>query len=112
MSSCLSIRYTTCQGVDPTAALDDRFQPAMRAHLALLFNLRSDFPTACSAFINGTGNYTAVGQQDDCPYFTRGESITITGFEIYRQGVTKPHATGDPATATTLVLTCNAHAQV
>jgi len=99
----LHIRYTARQGVAPTkvkAALDDLFQQAAQADLALLFNLRYDFPTEWSAFVNGTSNFTTTIQRDYFPYFTQGKSITITGFDLYAQDITKHHATGDSTAAT------------
>src|SRR6266566_4150342 len=82
----LHIRYTARQGVDPTkvkAALDDLFQEASQSNLALLFSLRHDFPTEWSAFVNGTGDFTATIRKDYFPYFTQGKTITITGLELY-----------------------------
>ncbi len=100
----LHIRYTARQGVDPTKvkkALDDLFQQASQANLALLFSLRHDFPTEWSAFVNGTGNLSITIRRDHFPYFTQGKTITITGFDLYGQDVTKHHPVGDPAAATT-----------
>ncbi len=99
----LHIRYTARQGVDPTkvkAALDDLFQQADQAGLALLFSLRHDFPTEWSAFVSGSGNFTATIRKDYFPYFTQGKQIKITGLELYGQDVTKHHAVGDLTTAT------------
>jgi hypothetical protein len=94
----LHVRYTARQGVDPTkvkAALDDLFQGANEANLALLFSLRNEFPTEWSAFVNGTGDFSAKIRRDYFPYFTQNSQITITGFELYGQDVTKHHAAGD-----------------
>ena len=94
----LHIRYTARQGVDRTkvkAALDDLFQQANQSNLALLFSLRHDFPTEWSAFVNGTGDFTATIRRDYFPYFTQGKTITITGFDLYGQDVTKHHIVGD-----------------
>ena len=101
----LHIRYTARQGVDPTkvsAALDDLFQQANQSNLALLFSLRHDFPTEWSAFVNGTGNFTATIRKDYFPYFTQGEgkTITIVGLDLYGKDVTKHHVVGDPVAAT------------
>jgi hypothetical protein len=100
----LHIRYTARQGVDPTTkvkvALDALFQQANQSNLALLFSLRHDFPTEWSAFVNGTGAFTATIRKDYFPYFTQGKPITIAGLELYGQDVTKPHVVGDPAAAT------------
>jgi hypothetical protein len=97
----LHIRYTARQGVDPTkvkAALDDQFDQADQAGLAQLFSLRHDFPTEWSAFVNGTGDFTATIRRDYFPYFTQGGQVTITGFDLYAQDVSKHHVVGDQAT--------------
>jgi len=94
----LHIRYTARQGVDPTkvkTALDDLFQQADQDGLALLFSLRRDFPTEWAAFVSGTGNFTATIRKDYFPYFTQSQSITITGFDLYAQDVTKHYSVGD-----------------
>lgn len=75
----LRIRYTARQGVEPTkvkAALDDLFQQANQAGLALLFSLHHDFPTEWSAFVNGTDDFTATIRKDYFPYFTQGNGKT------------------------------------
>jgi hypothetical protein len=92
------IRYTARQGVDPTkvkAALDGLFQQANQAGLAQLVSLRHDFPTEWSAFVNGTGNFAATIRRDYFPYFIQGKQITITGFDLYGQDVTKHHVVGN-----------------
>ena len=100
----LHIRYTARQGVDPIKvgdALDDVFQQANQSNLALLFSLRHDFPTEWSAFVNGTGDFTATIRKDYFPYFTqgKGKTITIVGLDLYGEDVT-PKAVGDPVAAT------------
>jgi hypothetical protein len=100
----LHLRYTARQGVDSTkvkSALDEIFQRANQANLALLFSLRHDFPTEWSAFVNSAGDLSVTIRRDHFPYFTQGKTITIVGFELYGQDVTKPHAIGDAAAATT-----------
>lgn len=104
----LHIRYTARQGVDPTkvkTALDDLFQEANQANLALLFSLRHDFPTEWAAFVHGTGNFTAAIRKDYFPYCTQGKQkqITLAGFDLYGQDVTKHHVVGnqDAQAATT-----------
>jgi hypothetical protein len=100
----LHIRYTARQGIEPskvTAALNDLFQQTNQANLALLFSPRHDFPTEWSAFMNGAGDLSLTIRRDHFPYFTQGKPITITGLELYAQDVTKHHAVGDPAAATT-----------
>jgi hypothetical protein len=97
----LHIRYTARQGVNPTmvkAALDGLFQQDTPSNLALLFSLRHDFPTQWSAFVNGTGDFTAAIRKDYFPYFVQGKTITITGLELYDgKDVSKHHAIGSQA---------------
>jgi Tc toxin complex TcA C-terminal TcB-binding domain len=100
----LHIRYTARQGVDRAkvqATLHDLFQEASQANLALLFSLRHDFPTEWSAFANGTGDFSVTIRRDHFPYFTQGKTITIVGFDVFGEDVTKHHPLGDPAAATT-----------
>ena len=95
----LHVRYTARQGVDPAkvkVALDELFQQPNQAGLALLFSLRHDFPTEWSAFVHGTGDFTAAIRKDYFPYFVQGKTITITGLELYDgKDVSKHHALGD-----------------
>ncbi|GHO71424.1 hypothetical protein KSC_103160 [Ktedonobacter sp. SOSP1-52] len=100
----LHIRYTARQGIDPTkvkGALDSLFRQTSPSNLGLLFNLRYDFSTEWSAFVNGTANFTTVIRRDYFPYLTQGQPITITGFDLYGQDMTKHPNVGDPAGATT-----------
>jgi len=96
----LHIWHTARRGVDATkvkAALDDLFQQANQAGLALLFSLRFDFATEWSAFVNGTGDFTARIRKDFFPYFTQGKKITITGYELYGLDVTQHQPVGKQA---------------
>lgn len=82
----LHIRYTARQGVEPTKvrnALKDLFEQANHAGLSLLLSLRHDFPTEWSAFVNGTGNFTATIRKDYFPYFAQGKKITNIGLGFY-----------------------------
>jgi hypothetical protein len=102
----LHVRYTARQGGDSLGnqalqEMREMFKTANQVGLALLFSLRNDFPSQWSAFVNGTGDFTATIRRDHFPYFTQGAAITITGLELYGQDVTKHHAVGDPAAATT-----------
>jgi hypothetical protein len=74
---------------------------ANQSGLALFFSLRNDFPSEWSAFVNGTGDFTATIRRDYFPYFTQGAAITVTRLDLYGQDVTKHHTVGDPAAATT-----------
>jgi hypothetical protein len=95
----LHIRYTARQGVDPNsvrAALHELFQQANQAGLALLFSLRHDFPTEWSAFVNGTGDFTAAIHKDYFPYFGQAKTITITRLELYDgENMSNHHEIGD-----------------
>ncbi|HWS54670.1 MAG TPA: hypothetical protein VN228_11105 [Pyrinomonadaceae bacterium] len=99
----LHVRYTARQGVDPTKVkqtLDDLFQEANQAGLALLFSLRHDFPTEWAAFVGGAADFGATIRRDFFPYFTQGKDVTVTQLELYGRDVAKHHATGNPAGAT------------
>jgi hypothetical protein len=97
----LHIRYTARQGIDPTKvkdALRDMFDSAASpngANLALLFSLSHDFPTEWSAFVNGSGDFSATIRRDYFPYFTHGRKIALGKFQLYAQGMTNNEANGD-----------------
>jgi hypothetical protein len=94
----LHIRFTARQGIDQTkvkTALDDLFQTADQTNLALLFSLRNEFPSEWSAFVNGTGDFSAKIRRDFFPYFTQSSQIAVNGFDLYAQDTTKHHAAGD-----------------
>ncbi|GLV54149.1 hypothetical protein KDH_09980 [Dictyobacter sp. S3.2.2.5] len=100
----LHIRYTARQGIDPTKvkeALASLFSQSEQSNLALLFNLRYDFPSEWSAFVNGTASFTAIIRRDYFPYFTQGQPIKVTGFDLYGQDMTRHAGVSDPDTATT-----------
>jgi hypothetical protein len=81
----LHIRYTARQGVDPTkvkAALDNLFQEANRAGLALLFSLKHDFPGEWHKFVTGHANFAAIIERDHFPYFTQGRKITLDAVRL------------------------------
>lgn len=86
----LTIRFTARQGVDLT-----KVKSALDAGFALLLNLRHDFPSEWAAFVNGAGDFTATIRKDYFPYFTQNQTITITGFDLYGQDVTKHHSVGN-----------------
>jgi hypothetical protein len=78
--------------------LDDLFQRANQAGLALLLSLRHEFSTEWSAFVNGTGDFTAAISKNYFPYFAQGKTITITGLELYDgKDVSKHHPIGNQA---------------
>jgi len=81
----LHVRYTARQGVDPRLvkdALDTVFEEVNEAELALLFNLRHDFPREWSSFVNGS-DFACEIRKEYFPYFAQRKSIGITGLELY-----------------------------
>lgn len=100
----LHIRDTARPGVDidkVQSTLDELFKEATDGHFALLFSLRHDFPNEWSAFVNGTGDFTAAIRRDYFPYLTQGKTIRLTGFELYGQDdVNNSKAFGNPEAAT------------
>ncbi len=96
----LHIRYTARQGVDATkvkTALDELLQLGNQARLALLFNLRNEFSSEWSKFVNGAADFTATIRKDHFPYLAQRKTITITGIELYAPDVDKHHLVGDQA---------------
>lgn len=104
----LHVRYTARQGVDPTkvkTALAGLFQQANPSNLALLLSLRHDFPTEWSAFVNGTGAFTAAIRKEYFPYIAQGKTITISGLDLYDgQNVAKHHTVSNTIEATGALL--------
>jgi hypothetical protein len=97
----LHIRYTARKGVEAAevkATLDELFQQASQSNLAILFSLRHDFPTEWSAFVNSTNDFTVRIRRDHFPYFSQGETITVSGFELYGQNVSQPRKLDRPTT--------------
>lgn len=92
----LHIRYTARDAGDPlrTAAVNSlkgMLKQAGSSGQALLFNLRYDFPTEWSAFVNGTGDFTVTVAKSFFPYAVQAATaLTIDSLTIY---------TGVPATA-------------
>lgn len=90
------VRYTARQGVlkeKVVAALNTLFDVETNpSDLALLFNLRHDFPTEWAAFVNSTDSFKATIRKDYFPYFAQGRQITVNGFELYGED----SSTGDP----------------
>jgi hypothetical protein len=107
----LHIRYTARQGMEPAkvkASLDELFKEANESNLALLFSLRHDFPSEWSSFVNGGNDFSATIRKDYFPYFTQGkQQITIAGFDLYGQDVTKHHLVGNQETWTVATTALN-----
>src|SRR5262249_3521339 len=103
----LHVRYTARLGVEQArveSALHDLFAEVSAtagANLALLFSLTYDFPTEWSAFVNGTGSFSATIRRDAFPYFAQGRNITINELQLYGKDVSRHHAVDDPAARTT-----------
>ncbi len=88
------MHYTARQGVDPTkvrTTLDDLFQAGGQTEFALLFSLSHDFPTEWSAFVSGTGDFTATIRREYFPYFTQGKKVTVVGLELYNGNDVSKH---------------------
>lgn len=78
----LHVRYTARPGVEPDAVKKELDALFNKANLALLFSLRHDFPTEWSAFVKGTGAFTATIRKERFPYFTHGKNIKITKLDL------------------------------
>lgn len=106
----LHIRYTARQGVEQTkvtTALGNLFAETNPSSLAILFDMRHDFPTEWAAFVNGTGDFTAVIRTDHFPYMAQGRDITVTGLELYAEDVSIHHAVGAPDDIATVLSDAN-----
>jgi hypothetical protein len=102
----LHVRYTARQGVEAgkvNAALEELFQEANQAGLALLFSLRHDFPNEWSKFVNAKDKspFTATIRKDYFPYFAQSKGIAVNGLDVYDgKNVSKHASVGDPVQAT------------
>ena len=98
------IRYTARQGVDPNSvntALSTLFGQEKETNFALLFNLRSDFPTDWATFASGTSDFKATVRRDFFPYFAAGSPLAIKSLVLQdATDPTKHAAIGDPDSAT------------
>lgn len=95
----LHIRYTARQGVDPTkvtASLDDLFQRGGQSPLALMLDLRNDFPSAWSAFLAGSDFSAPIGREY-FPYFTQGKDLALLDGRLFARDPAKHHVLGDAA---------------
>lgn len=89
----LTLRYTAREGGDvlgtqATNAVRSAFSSASSNALALVFNLRFEFPTEWSAFVNGTGNFAASLTRDQFPYMVSNATIAFQSAELYAQSGT------------------------
>jgi hypothetical protein len=85
----LHIRYTARDAGDPlgsqaTTELIQALDTKGQSSQALLFNLRYDFPTEWSAFVNGTGNFSVTLEKQYFPYVVQSaRKLTIDGLTLY-----------------------------
>jgi len=102
----LHIRYTARDAGDPlrTAATDSlkgMLKQSGGSGQALLFNLRYDFPTEWSAFVNGTGDFTVTLEKSVFPYVVQAVTdLTIDSLTLYT-GV--PASTAAPASLASVI---------
>jgi Tc toxin complex TcA C-terminal TcB-binding domain len=78
----LHFRYTARQGGDlmrknAIGHLKDIISEVNSSGLALLFNLKQDFPSEWQQFVTGKNDFMALIKQEHFPYFTQGKEITI-----------------------------------
>jgi hypothetical protein len=84
----LHIRYTAREAGDPlgaqaTTELITMLNTAGQSSQALMFNLRYDFPTEWSAFVNGA-SFTVTLQKDYFPYVVQSaQQLTIDTLALY-----------------------------
>lgn len=88
----LHIRYTARDAGDPprtaaTNALKGMLKRAGTSGQALLFNLRYDFPTEWSAFVNGTGDFTVTMAKSFFPYAVQAATELKIGSLTFYKGV-------------------------
>ncbi|HEV2451111.1 MAG TPA: hypothetical protein VGS62_04205 [Streptosporangiaceae bacterium] len=85
----LHIRYTARQAGDPLAGqatkeLVTMLDTAGQSSQAMLWCLRYDFPTEWSAFVNGTGDFTATLAKQLFPYAVQGaRTLTVDSLTLY-----------------------------
>jgi hypothetical protein len=93
----LHIRYTARDAGDPLGSQATTELIAMmdsakgQSSQALLFNLRYDFPTEWSAFINGTGNFSATLEKQYFPYMVQSaRNLHIDSLTLYAANTNQP----------------------
>jgi hypothetical protein len=85
----LHIRYTAREAGDSlgeqgTKELITLLGIAGQSSQALMFNLRYDFPTEWSAFVNGNGDFSVTLQRDYFPYIVQSaKSVSIGSLTLY-----------------------------
>jgi len=87
----IHIRYTAREGGGVLARaavgqLSNMVEQAETSELAIMLNLKYDFPTEWNLFLNESGGFSANIKRDYFPYITQGRNISIT--EISLHGIT------------------------
>jgi len=89
----LHVRYTAREAGDPlgsqaTKELMQMFATAGQSSQAMMFNLRYDFPTEWSAFVNGMGNFAATLRKDYFPYMVQSaKTVSIDKLTLYAESI-------------------------
>ena len=92
----LHIRYTARDAGEPlrtqaTKELKNMLNTVNGSGQALLFCLRYDFPTEWSAFVNGSGNFTATLDKQFFPYSVqRPTGLAIDALTLYTETTASP----------------------
>jgi hypothetical protein len=86
----LHTRYTAREAGDPlgsqaSSELIAMFDTASQSGQALLFNLRYDFPTEWSAFVNGASSFQVVLQKSYFPYFVQSPDKQVMAPILFQQ---------------------------
>jgi hypothetical protein len=93
----LHIRYTARQagyplGSHATKELKQMLAAAGQSQQALMFDLRHDFPTEWSAFVNGTSDFTAMLRKDHFPYMVQSaKTLNIDTLTLYSESGGRPN---------------------
>lgn len=86
----LHIRYTARDGGEAlgnraTKELQKMLNDKSQVEQALLFNLRYDFPTEWSAFVNSGGPFVFSLRKDYFPYLVQGSKVSVDATTLYAQ---------------------------
>ncbi|NMF84109.1 toxin [Nodosilinea sp. P-1105] len=93
----LHVRYTARQGGDRLGSkavgfIEDMVGTANASGLALLFNLKHDFPSEWSRFVSATdnSNFVTKVKREHFPYITQGRDIRIDSIQLYSSDKVEP----------------------
>ncbi len=84
----LHVRYTAREGgtqlrEKAVERLTELIEDAHRSELALLFNLKHDFPSEWHRFVNSpAGNLEISVKREHFPYFTQGRDVSVASVEL------------------------------